>query len=335
MKDKGDIQKFRAQELKNAKSSHLIVVEKLHKFEQLVKKREDKINQANSAEIEKGRIALKLSKLQSDIDRCISDNLQFGKESALLNIKNFEEEISKLKSKFDKDECEQLESEITKLEVQLTEVGRNKDKLNIEYGSLISKKRELVTKEQEQINLQGELNKLRSEFSVYDKLKHYFGKEGIQSIIIENVIDELENYANDTLSKICNESSTVKIRTQKETEKGSWTETFDIEVTAGGRTDEFETFSGGEKFRISFALRLALSKILSKRMGGTLQFLLLDEVSSSLDDKGLEMFISIVKQLGKELKIMVITHDEKLKEMFDNLIIVNKGVDGSRIELVA
>lgn len=335
VKDKDDIQKFRAKELEGAKSDHLAVKEKLQKFERIVREREDKVTRANGSEIEKGKVALKLSKLQSDIDRCISDNAQLDKEIALLNARNFEEEISKLKSKFDKDECERLENEIATLETQLSDIGKKRDRLNVEYGSLISKKRELFAKEQEQVNLQGELNKLRAEYSVYDKLKHYFGKDGIQAIIIENVIDELENYANNTLSKICNEPTSLKVRTQKETEKGSWSETFDIEVTSGGRTDEFETFSGGEKFRISFALRLALSKILSKRMGGTLQFLLLDEVSSSLDDKGLEMFIGIVKQLGEELKIMVITHDEKLKEMFDDLIIVNKGLDGSRVELVA
>jgi len=228
-----------------------------------------------------------------------------------------------------------LENEIDALEQKLESIAKSKDKLNFEYGSQVSKRKELIGKEQEQITLQNELNKLKGEFAIYDKLKGHFGKEGIQSVIIENVISELEDYANNTLSKICNEPTSLKVRTQKENEKGGWTETFDIEVTAGGRTDEFETFSGGEKFRISFALRLALSKILSKRMGGALQFLLLDEVSSSLDNKGLEMFIDIVKQLGDELKIMVITHDEKLKEMFDDILVVNKGVDGSRVSLAA
>jgi DNA repair exonuclease SbcCD ATPase subunit len=43
------------------------------------------------------------------------------------------------------------------------------------------------------------------------------------------------------------------------------------------------------------------------------------------------MFIDIVKQLSSELKILVITHDDKLKEKFDDIIMVEKDSGGSRV----
>lgn len=321
--------------LGQAKTAYDTVKKMLSEYEKVAKDKEQKVELANDAKLKKEKVKLKLSKLQGEIDRLMSENTQMDKESQFLDTTKIESEIERLKIKLDKDESERLENELSELDSKLDAISKKRDKLNIDLGSLVSQKKELVAKEQEQIMLLNELNKLKSEFAIYDKLKTHFGKEGVQSVIIENVIGELEDYANNTLSKICNEPTSLKIQTQRENEKGSWAETFDIEVTAGNRTDEVETFSGGEKFRISFALRLALSKILSKRMGGALQFLLLDEVSSSLDSKGLQMFIDIVKQLGDELKIMVITHDEKLKEMFDDIIIVNKGADGSAVKMVA
>ena len=52
-----------------------------------------------------------------------------------------------------------------------------------------------------------------------------------------------------------------------------------------------------------------------------MEFLLLDEVNSPLDRFGVEtLFVNVIKSLEEKYKIMVITHDESLKEKFDNII---------------
>ena len=48
---------------------------------------------------------------------------------------------------------------------------------------------------------------------------------------------------------------------------------------------------------------------------------MLDEVNSPLDRYGVEtLFVNVIKSLEEKYKIMVITHDESLKEKFDNII---------------
>ena len=107
-------------------------------------------------------------------------------------------------------------------------------------------------------------------------------------------------------------------------------ETLDLEISTSTGTSPFESLSGGEQFRVAFAVRLALSTIQAKRMGGELQLLMLDEVSSSLDKSGLETFAGIIKRLEKNMKILAITHDDALKEYFDTIITVkNTGGDSS------
>lgn len=326
-----NIKENRDKELADIRIKYADIRNKLNRAEQKSKELESQLSEANKAELDKSKIEIKVAKCKSIIDSCSQENSILIQELNNLQSRNFDKEIQDLNIKMDKVEFTNLEKDVEDLTFKVNSLRSEVDKLNVIYGIKVNALEELFKQEKEQKSLQEEIDKLNNDFAIYDKLRQYFGKDGIQAVILENVIEELETYANDILSKICNEPTTVAIRTQKQTESGSWSETFDIEVTAGGRTDEFETFSGGEQFRISLALRLALSKILSQRIGGNVKFLLLDEVSSSLDDKGLEMFINIVKQLGNEMKILVITHDEKLKEQFDDIIMVNKSTDGSRI----
>lgn len=299
---------------------------KLHKNEQIVV-------MANKSEIDKSKIESKISHYQHTINGCVSENKHFKQERHSLMSRCFKNEIQDIQDRFNKDKKDKMFSKIKSLEGQVSSTKRKIDGFNVEYGSKVRKFNELIEVEQEQTELKKKLDILKGDLSIYSKLRDYFGKDGVQAVIIENVIEELEGHSNNILSKICNEPTSISVQTQKQNDNGSWTETFDIIVKDTLRSDSFETYSVGEKFRVSLALRLALSKILSERMGGVVKFLLLDEVSSSLDVRGLEMFMDIVKRLGKDMKIMVITHDDRLKEKFDDVIVVDKTVDGSKVSM--
>jgi exonuclease SbcC len=109
-------------------------------------------------------------------------------------------------------------------------------------------------------------------------------------------------------------------------------ETLDVEVISPTSVKYIEDLSGGEQFRVAFSVRLALAAVQARRQGGDLTLLLLDEVSSSLDKVGIETFVSIVKELQKTMIVMLITHDDSLKEHFDNVIKVSN--DGQIAKII-
>src|ERR1041385_8026280 len=99
-----------------------------------------------------------------------------------------------------------------------------------------------------------------------------------------------------------------------------------------GFPQTFESLGGGEMFRISLALRIGLSEVLVKKAGGEIKLILLDEVDSPLDAYGLNnLFENIIKGLEKRFKVLVISHNDKLKERFSDHIIVKKTSTGSFI----
>lgn len=93
--------------------------------------------------------------------------------------------------------------------------------------------------------------------------------------------------------------------------------------------------SGGEAFRVNFAIRLAISKLLTHRAGAKLQFLVIDEGFGSQDAPGRARLVEAIDAIKNDFeKILVITHIEELKEEFPVRIEVSKNAAGSSFEIV-
>ena len=112
-------------------------------------------------------------------------------------------------------------------------------------------------------------------------------------------------------------------------------EELDIKIADEVGTRSYETFSGGEAFRINFALRIALSKLLARRSGAPLPILFIDEGFGSQDAIGQDRLREAIQSIQSDFeKIIVITHIEQIKESFPNRIEVTKTPNGSTFEVV-
>ncbi len=113
------------------------------------------------------------------------------------------------------------------------------------------------------------------------------GKDGIQALLIEQAIPEIEAEANHLLAKLTDNQAHIMIESLKDLKSGGTKETLDIKISDTVGIRPYEFFSGGEAFRIDFALRIAISKLLAKRAGTSLQILMIDEGFGSQDEEGL------------------------------------------------
>jgi exonuclease SbcC len=93
-------------------------------------------------------------------------------------------------------------------------------------------------------------------------------------------------------------------------------------------------FSGGEAFRINFAIRVALSKVLARRAGAPLPTLIIDEGFGTQDAGGMEKLKEAITSVQDDFeKILVITHIEEFRDAFPVRIDVVKGPHGSTVEI--
>jgi exonuclease SbcC len=93
-------------------------------------------------------------------------------------------------------------------------------------------------------------------------------------------------------------------------------------------------YSGGEAFRIDFAIRIALSRLLAGRAGAPLPTLIIDEGFGTQDSSGIERLKEAINSIQDDFeKILVITHMEELKDAFPTRIEVTKTDQGSTISV--
>ncbi|HLI48800.1 MAG TPA: SMC family ATPase [Chthonomonas sp.] len=172
--------------------------------------------------------------------------------------------------------------------------------------------------------------------SLYEHLDAAFGRKGVQALIIENTLPELEEEANEILRSLTDGKMQLRFEVVRPTRsKRGEIETLDIRITDDMGTRPYELFSGGEAFRISFAIRIALSRLLARRSGTRLQTLIMDEGFGSQDGKGRERLVEAIEAIKDDFeKILVITHMEDLKDAFAHRIEVTKDERGSHIHLV-
>ncbi len=183
-----------------------------------------------------------------------------------------------------------------------------------------------------------ELREAKKERTLYGHLRRAFGKNGIPSLIIEETLPEIETRANALLDRLSRGRTRVALETLKDKKTGGGTrETLDVRITDDqGVARAYETFSGGEAFRVNFALRIALSQMLAERAGTQIRTLVIDEGFGTQDAEGLQSLIGAIRAIQDDFEtILVITHLDELKDAFPVRIEVRKEpVTGSTFEIL-
>ena len=169
-----------------------------------------------------------------------------------------------------------------------------------------------------------------------------FSRNGIQALIIENVLPSLELEANKLLSYLTENKLSINLQIRKGRRLKN-TEDFSQEIDIiiadeNGAVREYETYSGGESFRIDFAIRIALSRLVSLRSGVRSPILFIDEGFGSQDQIGQDRLREAIQKVSnsenyKFKKIIVITHLESLKESFGVALEVSKNESSSYFSL--
>ena len=304
------------------------VIDRLREYETKVKQTELEIdkyisrkrNIENNIKLQELRIESSENELVL-IDKNIED---YSKQKDGL-----EKTLDSLNAVAQKEDIIELKNDLDLRKKELKDLSTIRDDLFYNIGALNQKLDRLYKEAEKKKVLMAEVAILNNQATVYSSLVRGFGRSGIQAIIIDNVMEELAVVTNEKLNEFTSIPTYVEFITQKKDSKDSWKETLDVNIRTPSGISEFEGLSGGEGFRVAFAIRLALSHIQARRMGGETQLLMLDEVSTCLDPRGIELFVSILRKLEKTMKIMVITHDDNLKEEFEHIISVRKDGEDS------
>jgi exonuclease SbcC len=202
-------------------------------------------------------------------------------------------------------------------------------------GALEHQKNLLEKKELDLQKFQERLTTLDRAINDYQAINQALGKDGIQALLIEEALPDIEQEANIILGKLTDNQAHIIIESLRDLKSGSTKETLDIKISDSLGIRPYEMFSGGEAFRIDFALRIAISKLLARRAGATMQLLVIDEGFGSQDEEGLAHIMDMLYKIQDSFaKIIIVSHLPMLKEQFPVHFMVQKTPQGSTINIV-
>ena len=290
--------------------------------------------QARSAEVEFRQLAAARSALKPIDDEIANLSSEIEKREAEIRSQQQEHDqaVTVLAAaEAQAPDVETAYNELLRLQEEenqlMQEVGAARQKVDV-LDDLRVRKTDYATRREE----------LGRQVGRHRTLERAFGKDGVPALLIEQALPQIESRANEVLDRLSNGQMSIRFVTQAEyrdKKRDDLKETLDIQISDGAGVRDYELYSGGEAFRVNFAIRLALSEVLAKRKGARLQTLVIDEGFGSQDAQGRQRLIEAINLVkGDFAKILVITHLDELKDAFPNRIEVEKTERGSIIRVI-
>jgi len=260
---------------------------------------------------------------------------QEQEKEILKKVEDLKQEIANLSTFAHAVMLEKVKSDILTCESKIKNLQESLSSVLKELGILEQKLNQIEEAKEKLSRLESEIEEMKKKIEIYDIIIDITGPDGIKNEIIANTLPQIRDEANKLLKILTNGAFSIDFKTQRETASGKTIETLQIEISDANGTRNYELFSGGELFRINFAIRIALSKVLLKRSGASIRMLILDEGFGSQDEEGKDHIVECLNRIKDQFDtILVITHIEDLLDAFDQKIVVKKDMEGSKIFVI-
>lgn len=317
------------------------------KLAQDIKDCEESLLQNNYQEVDLQALEVSLTQVNNLLNINHHEDLAAGRIRILEQIHNVVQALRNQKHSMhvlqtSLKQTASLEQEQVVLTQELNHLIQASNLLNTEHGQLmhqlgsVQEQLNKITKTKQELErLKLELVSLEGATQDYKALANAFGKDGIQALLIEEAIPEIEQEANYLLGRLTDNQAQLFIASLRDLKSGGTKETLDIKISDNVGLRPYEMFSGGEAFRIDFALRIAISKLLARRAGTALQTLIIDEGFGSQDEEGLAHIMDALYKIQDDFaKIIIVSHLNSMKEQFPVHFFISKMPTGSSVSVI-
>ncbi len=290
---------------------------------------EQRVAEEEYQNLEKARAALK--PIENEID---SLKAEIGKRESELGTQQEEYDKAVVALAASEAQAPDVDSAMD----ELLRLQEQENRLTQEVGAARQKVSVLDDLRKRKADYSAEREELQHKIARHKTLERAFGKDGVPALLIEQALPQIETRANDLLDRLSDGQMSIRFVTQaeyKDKKRDDLKETLDIQISDGAGVRDYEMYSGGEAFRVNFAVRLALSEVLAQRKGARLQTLVIDEGFGSQDTQGRQRLIEAINLVKDDFaKILVITHLDELKDTFPTRIEVEKTARGSSVQVI-
>lgn len=207
-----------------------------------------------------------------------------------------------------------------------------------DYSYIKEPSKEEYDKEKEDISKSIDKHKdnvveLETKKSRYKDAVDAFSNKGIRSVVLDFITPFLNEKANKYLQTLSGSDIEIEFQTQVKNSKGELKDKFDVIVKNSNGGESYKSNSAGEQKRIDLAISFAIQDLIMSKDEISTNIALYDECFDGLDTIGCENVVNLLKdRLNTVGTIFVITHNQSLKPLFENVITMVKENGVSRLE---
>jgi exonuclease SbcC len=290
--------------------------------------------ESNLSTLRKQKIAEKYSNARVQVERLpevtkklTTSQKEFGSlnrkrtslKSKMISFGDIEKNYKKAQTNFEK-----AQNGLNQNQAQLVKEKTNKGNTQKQLKELFGKKKNVEEN-------QRKIRDLKKERIILEELRNVF--KNIPENILRRLRPYIEKEGNDLITEL-SDSEITGLNIQEET--------LNVAATMSGEVRPIHYFSEGQKTRINMALRVAISRILSKlpqteeHAYAIMQTLFIDEGDfGSLDESGIRDAVSVIRNLTKEFdRVIVISHVPAIKEILQGhmLEVIKTGPEESTVK---
>jgi len=291
-----EVEKIKAAESSDSYLSPNIIEDELEEIIDEFREKETEYNQLKGSLKEENRAK---SKFRSKIDDL--DSIQ----SKIDNLKN---NINS--SSYDKKEYDKLLFNYQHTERRLAELTKELGVIDGKGTSLEKNINELNEHIEENKLLKLRLKNVEDYLDLLKHIREFYGKDGIQKQLRNRSRPIIEKHTKNFFEQFNFDYSDLNID-----------ENYDISILGPEGETTLDMVSGGEKIAIALALRLGITKTMSK---GNINTILLDEPTIHLDGYRRHELIDLLRRMQTLPQMIIVTHDEELESAADNIIKISK-----------
>jgi len=212
--------------------------------------------------------------------------------------------------------------EITRLKEEIKQIKQQRNP----YSHLAKQlEQQLKGKKSGIEELKQRYKKVSEDLSYYEFWVEGFSNKGLKSFVLDSVIPYMNEKANYYSRILTDGAIQINFHTQTKLKSGQMREKFGVEVNCEEGGDYYDNLSGGEKRKVDLAILMTLRDLVKNRATKEFDILFCDEIFDTLDESGIERAIELLRLESRSgCKIFIISHDEGMKEFFDDVITVKK-----------
>ncbi|RAP43675.1 AAA family ATPase [uncultured Methanosphaera sp.] len=190
-----------------------------------------------------------------------------------------------------------------------------------EYTQIIIQESTSLTKDQEQEKKYSEeleeLDKIKKEqeyitdyIKLLNEIRDTYSKDGVQRDLRSAVRPQIEKNTMDIFAEFGFNYSEINLD-----------EDYNMTVKTKNEILDLNMLSGGEKIVMALALRLGIAKVISQNKT---ELLILDEPTIHLDAERRRDLIEIIRSINIVPQMLVVTHDDEMEALSNNIIKISK-----------